>query len=366
VSATVEKGVLSEGPVPVPRTKRRLPRRLPIPVVVALVVVVVAELAARAAAPRLPVPQVWPSPEAQHKSDQLSGGIQVPGRADVVIFGASMADAGIDPVALATGIGPRASVYNASLVGTPIDSLALWATYGVVPRARPRVVVLGLSPVELNPGVPGGDGLYKSYLSSDPVKRAMGDEGVMAALERRVSSISTLFRLRKVLRTPASWSSARRNGAPGLLGVNDPPLTSLGFNVLSVDSPYDTYKGQPIPEATRAGQYQQDLFKDFRIGAYQVAVLRGLIVRLEAQGARVVVVDMPLTSDAVGYLPGHMASVQATDQALRDVSAATGASYLTTGIWSNAMFADPGHLNGSGAAQLSRLLTPAVQAALAR
>jgi hypothetical protein len=30
------------------------------------------------------------------------------------------------------------------------------------------------------------------------------------------------------------------------------------------------------------------------------------------------------------------------------------------------MFADPGHLNGSGAAQLSRLLTPAVQAALAR
>ena len=108
---------------------------------VVLAVLLVAELAVRLAAGHLPSPQRWSAPEIQHKADQLAGWTAHNARPDVVIFGASMADDGLDPAVIDRALGKGRAAYNASLVGTPLDSIVLWAERHVVPSLHPDVVV---------------------------------------------------------------------------------------------------------------------------------------------------------------------------------------------------------------------------------
>ena len=47
----------------------------------------------------------------------------------------------------------RAGVYNASVAGETLPTIADWTTKVVVPRLHPKVVVVGFSSNELNPSV---------------------------------------------------------------------------------------------------------------------------------------------------------------------------------------------------------------------
>jgi hypothetical protein len=329
-----------------------------------VIVLLAAELAVRLAAGHLPSPQTWSAPEAQHKADQLAGWTGRFGRPDVVVFGASMADNGLDPAVMDTSLGRAGAAYNASLVGTSLESVALWATHFVVPKLRPRVVVLGMSPVELNPNVPNEQSSIEAFRDAPAARRSLGRETLLAKADRLLGDVSSLFRYRKVLRTVTLWTAGRSNGAKGAATVNDPALTPQGMSLTGRDTPYGTFLGRPVSAQTRAGQYQGDLFHHFTIGAEKTAALRQLVVDLRTEGARVVIVELPLTNDAVAYLPHGQGDLTATGEALRLVAGQTGSDYLATGVWPTSLFADPGHLNGRGAEALTTQVMPLILAAL--
>ena len=259
-----------------------------------------------------------------------------------------MADNGLDPIVMDSSLGRAGAAYNASLVGTSLESVALWATHFVVPDLRPRVVLLGLSPVELNPNVPNEQRSIKAFRDAPAARRSLGRETLLAKADRLLGDVSSLFRYRTVLRTVTSWTAGRSNGAKGAAMVNDPALTPQGMSLTGRDTPYGTFLGRRVSAQTRAGQYQGDLFHQFTVGADKTAALRQIVADLRTEGARVVIVELPLTNDAVAYLPHGQGDLTATGEALRLVAGQTGADYLATGVWPTSLFADPGHLNGRG------------------
>jgi hypothetical protein len=351
------------------RLRRAVPtgrgRRWPTPLLAALVaVILLAELAVRIGAGQLPSPMTWSTPEAQHKADQLSGWARRYHRAEVVVFGASMADNGFDPTVIDASLARVGAAYNASLVGTSLDSIALWATRFVVPKLHPRVVVLGVSPVELNPNVPGEQAAITAFRNAPSARYATGRESLLDKGNRLLGDVSWLFRYRTVLRSPSQWTAGRSNGAAGVATVNDPALTADGMNLTGRDTPYGTFLGKPVPSAVRLGQYEGDLFHRFVVGTAQTAALAQFVLDLRRAGSEVVIVDLPLTADAEGYLPHGASDVAATASALQRVASAAGARFVPTGIWPTSLFADPGHLNGRGAAALTAQVLPVITALL--
>jgi hypothetical protein len=342
------------------------------PVVIAVIVLLVAEGCVRAASSHLPPPQRWFVPEAQHKADQLGGWVAHHGRGGVVILGASMADDDIDPAVLDADLGPAGpggpaapSAYNASLAGTSLESISLWAASEVIPRLGPRLVVLGLSPVELNGGIPGEAAGNAAFRGAPAVRQLLGDETLLQRASRYAGDVSALFRERAILRRPTAWIHGRRNGASGTGALTDPPLSADGMGLTSTHERFGYFQGRPVPESARAAQLTGDLFHQFAVSPAKVALLTQLVDHILAGGAMVVLVDLPLSSSAVGYLPHHAADVASTAAALAQVARSTGAPFLQTGVWPLGLFADPVHLNGEGARALSTDLGPVLRAVMA-
>jgi len=331
---------------------------------VVLAVLLVAELAVRLAAGHLPSPQRWSAPEIQHKADQLAGWTAHNGRPDVVIFGASMADDGLDPAVIDRALGKGRAAYNASLVGTPLDSIVLWAERHVVPSLHPDVVVLGLSPVELNGNIPGDAASNKAFRDAPAARAMLGTESLWQRATRLAGDVSDVVRYRTVLRTPTSLLHGRRNGGTGLGMINDPPLTPDGLNLTEHNEPYNVFLGQPVTPTMRRNELAGDLFRDFSVSAGKVALLRRFIADLQAGGAHLVIVDLPMTAEAVSYLPHGSADAAASAQALSDLATAAGVPFIPAGVWPTTYFGDPVHLNGRGGATLTTALLPAIESAL--
>lgn len=329
-----------------------------------LAVLLIAELTVRLAAGHLPSPQRWSAPEMQHKADQLEGWNARNRRADVVVLGASMADDGIDPAVIDRALGHGRVAYNASLVGTPLESIVLWAEHQIVPSLHPRVVVLGLSPVELNGNIPGDAASNKAFRAAPAARAMLGTESFWQHATRVAGDVSAVVRYRTVLRRPTSLLHGRRNGGTGLGMVNDPPLTADGLNVTEHNEPYNVFLGQPITPTMRRNELAGDLFRNFSVSPAKVDVLRRFIADLQAAGARLVIVDLPMTAEAVSYLPGRDADVAASAAALSTLAAAAGVPFIPAGIWPTKYFGDPVHLNGTGSATLTTAILPAIERAL--
>jgi hypothetical protein len=131
----------------------------------------------------------------------------------------------------------------------------------------------------------------------------------------------------------------------------------------SRDSSYGTFLGRPVPATVRQAQLG-GLFHAFSIDPAKVSAVRGLILDLQRQGVRVVIVNLPLARDAVSYLPHGEGDVEATALALQQIAADTGVAFVPTGVWQNAFFADPVHLNGTGADLLTAGVMPTLMAVL--
>jgi hypothetical protein len=347
---------------PQPRSRARLL----VPIASLVAVLFVAEVTVRVAAGHLPSPQRWSAPEMQHKADQLAGWTARRGRPDVVVFGASMADDGLDPAVIDAALGRGHAAYNASLVGTPLDSIVLWAQRHVIPMLHPRLVVLGLSPVELNGNIPGDAASNKAFRDAPAAREMLGTESFWSHATRLAGDVSAVFRYRTVLRTPASLLHGRPNGGTGLGMINDPQLTSAGLNVTEHSEPYNVFLGQPVTPTMRRNELAGDLFRNFSVSPAKVALLRQWIAALQAGGARVVIVDMPVTAEAVSYLPHGAADAAASAQALADLAGAARVPFTPAGIWPTNYFGDPVHLNGQGSVALTKALTPVIESALRR
>jgi ABC-type sugar transport system substrate-binding protein len=106
------------------------------------------------------------------------------------------------------------------------------------------------------------------------------------------------------------------------------------------------------------------VFHAFAIDPAKVSAVARLVANLQSRGIRVVIVDLPLANDIMSYLPHAQSDVQATALALQEIAAQAGVPFAPTGLWPDTFFADPVHLNGTGAHLLTAGLMPTLVALL--
>ena len=108
------------------------------------------ELAVRAVSSKLQPPLLWVNREAQNKAVAMDALRRSKGGASVVFVGSSMTNAAADPALATRLLGVKRPAFNAALDGADLRALEFWTLRVVVPKLRPRAVVIGVSSREFN------------------------------------------------------------------------------------------------------------------------------------------------------------------------------------------------------------------------
>jgi len=103
---------------------------------------------------------------------------------------------------------------------------------------------------------------------------------------------------------------------------------------------------------------REKLFNDFEFGPETIGELERTIRVIEATGARIVLVDMPVTDEAIGMLPRTWEDQAEYRRILADVSARLGVRVIEDlrDMTDQRWYADCVHLNGRGMAEASARL----------
>ena len=335
---------------PRPRAARRSPPAV-VPLVVALVVLLLAEVAVRAGRPGLDEPEVWPTPQLQKKFAQIEQRRRDGRRVEVLLAGDSMMDAGGDAARLAGAV-PGTTVYNAAIAGETLPVVADWTTRIVQPRLHPKVVVLGFSSNELNPSVLAPESGVAAYRSSRVVRVAEGRGSPVDRADAFLREHVMLFRYRATLRRPF-------RDVPSGQEVFDPDLAADGQGLAFTEQGYLDKGGAAQAQAVIQGVIAA--LRGFTVGLENVTILQEMIRTLRVEGARVVLVAMPVTADLVAAHPKGEADYVKAMEAFAGAAQRSGATLLQPGVWPTTLFADPVHLNGAGAARLTDYLAPFLQ-----
>jgi len=330
--------------------RRRRPAGL-LPLAVALAVLLLAEVAVGAGRSQLDEPEVWPTPELQKKFAQIEQRAEGGRQPEIVLVGDSMMDAGGDPAALAGAV-PGTTVYNAAIAGETLPVVADWTTRIVQPRLEPKVVVIGFSSNELNPSVLAPETGLGAYRSSRVVRAAEGRGSPVDRADAFLREHSMLYRYRSSLRRPFSDQVADPD-------VFDPDLTPDGQGLAFTNLGYLEKDGAAQAQAVIQGVIAA--LAGFTVGLENVTILQEMIRTIRVRGARVLLVAMPVTDDLIAAHPKGEADYAKAMEAFAGAAGRSGATFVQPGIWPSPLFADPVHLNGVGAAQLTAYLAPLVQ-----
>jgi hypothetical protein len=306
-----------------------------------------AEVAVRVVASRLPVPQTWSSPEAQVKYGQLRALARGHQTGGVVFLSTSVLDVGVDPAAFAADTGTRLPVFNASVSGANLEELRWWTTRLVLPLLRPRLVVVGLSSREFNGNDPQAAQLAGQFFAAPAVRHLNGDETLLQRLERYGDQTSDLFRYRKSLRTTRT---ILHRTTTDLVDLQRRYFTSPQGQELAL-------AGQSYRTSSSLDKlFQSTIVANYHVASSKAAVLAGLLADIQASKAQAVLVDAPVTQAYIDLHPHGSTDYAAYQQALAGVATSTHTPFVPGQVWTTPLFADPLHLNESGAKQLSHVL----------
>lgn len=301
------------------------------------ITLVILELAVRLFAGHLPPPQLWSTPEAQFKVDQIRHW----GPADVAIVGSSIVDVGIDPSVL----GPTA--YNASLGAASIGMVSAFTRSVVIPDLDPTTVIVGIASRELNRNAPDLPAIEGQFLAAPGARQALGTETLLDRADRLLSDVSYLARYRTVLRQPKTWFGDPQRSWDGTVTRRDGLY--LGF----LD---DRYHDEPAVLA----RFRNGALHDFQLGSTQMATLQDLLTDLHDQGRRVLLVSVPVTQDYIDAYPHGLADHERFVAAARSIATDSGAAFIDAGVWDRSLMADPLHSNGAGNRRLSAMVAKAL------
>jgi hypothetical protein len=328
----------AEAPVVAPPTLSF--RRVGVRVVVAIVVVLLlAELAVRIAGDRLPPSGRWPTAEYASKVKQLHR-LSKTGGAGVVAFGSSIIDVSFNPARLQPAASGKRGAYNAGILGTSPSVIAKWANLVVLPATRPDTVLLAVSSRDLNANGVATRGLDAEFLNAPEVRHLLGTDSFTQRMTRKAETVSQLVGHRELLRRPLQSYGVWHPDAFAL------ELTKSGFDAELNDKTYRS-------DAKLRAYYRANLLHQFQLSTTESASLERFVRELRARGTRVVLVDVPVTQLYIDLHPRGQADMTDYRAAIDGVVKRTGAELVSFGVWPDALFSDPLHVNGKGSARLS-------------
>lgn len=305
-----------------------------------------AEASVRALAPVLPTPLEWPSWEMQNKVREMDGLAADGVRADVVFLGSSSVNNGIDPSLIQRELGVRG--FNAAINGADLRVTDWWARNVVLPKLRPRAVVIGMTSYELedNFGIPGG--LYEKVRDSAAGRRVAG-RGPGRKLQSFFEQRSALIRYRAVLRQPVSALRGSDAAQAGDSVRSDGVLRRV---LLLRPGAY----WSPNTPGNLAGWRRTHGV--YEIGGRQTRAFTRLVHALRASSVHVTVVLMPVTRDAVFLHPRGRLDYQAFVRTVERLVESQKLDFVrvSTARTGHFGFRDPFHLNRYGMRYLSSAL----------
>lgn len=297
---------------------------------------VAAELTARLTDDRLPQARIWHDPVAQVKhralirrrARGLTGG--------TVFAGSSQVLEGIRPSLAAPASGP--CVYNAALHRSFLPLTEPWLQDVVLPLARPHLVVLGLSVLDLN-----DNGVAQHEVVRRFERSVARRQGLMAAC----------------VRTTHQRSAAARVALGGVLPSFQPRSIRIGPEGEGTE--FADAVEYRLSERKRA-YIEQDLIAEYHFGDETAVRLRRVVSAIREAGSEVVFLEMPVTDELVRMLPSGDRTIEATRNTLRERSRELAVRLIEDlrVMEDHRWFADCVHFNGRGMTEASHLVAEAL------
>lgn len=293
-----------------------------------------AEAAARLRERRLPPYRFWHDQLTTGKWHQLRALRREP-PVDVVLAGSSQMLMALDPTAMPF------RCYNAAFYRAVPTVMTEWLRDEVLPRLRPRLVVWGVSILDLNDNGPFHAGIHAKYTAS-PAREP--------GLRRWLLTHSALYR-------------RRRRGSRGDDPTSGKPLDTL-LGPMGKGLEYVHYDSYRLTDEKREF-IETQIVASFAMGGRQVDALRDGARLIRATGARLLIVEVPCTEEFVAMYPNTDADLAEARRVLRGVAEELGVEFVqSSDDLPERWFADCVHLNGVGMREWTTLLAPVVEEAL--
>ncbi len=308
-----------------------------------------AEVALRLRASALPPPLKWANTNLDRKAQQIAW-LSERGGASVVFIGSSAVNSSADPAGIRYPDDDR-PVYNAAVRGGTPKIVSSWARHLVVPKLDPDIVVLGVASRELDANGPFLQDVEDQYFAAPAVRHLEGNETALQTAERRVESVSALFKYRTWVRDPGYLRV--------LVGMDEAPSVSAEAAGDPV-APNGRLSADFRPPRPYTTNFVSDRDPSLRISPAKRSSLRELLSYLERSVEHVIVVNMPVTEDYIDLQAEGQREL--FDEILETEAERTGATYVDPGIWPRHLFRDPTHTNERGSQRLTTLLQATIDA----
>jgi hypothetical protein len=213
--------------------------------------------------------------------------------------------------------------------------------------------VIGISSRELNDGGIASAHAFDAVRHSPAGRRVAADRSIRERLYAYAETASALVRYRDALRNPSKLfreDVQEQRAAVGALGE----LRALRIFADANYAVTARFRDDVVPRS----------LENFRLGGETAGALRHLVDTLIAGDIRVVLVEMPITKDAIDFHPKGAADYRSFADALARFAAARPRVTFLRAIDSFPAtddYFDPFHLNGRGMTRFTRLLADALR-----
>ena len=308
--------------------------RFTAPVLAAIVTLALVEGAVRLVEPRLPAPGPWPTQEYGRHESQMA---QVDDPLETLVVGSSIAGVAIRPEELPE----LGRAYNHWLAGPGMRSVADLTRRVLLDRADPRRVVVGVTMREFNDG-PSQLAHYEAMVNSDGFREQTGTASWIDRADKMLRSTSAIAANRESLRDPVLLVNRLRTGrlTPERI-ESDGHLSEGGDQVVAEASPEHT-------------QQERDSMARYTFSVAGLRALDQLLVECQRRNIEVVVVNLPVTEQFIGFANGGIEDQRDFENRVRSATERRGGTWVDTMNvpWADEWFADVSHLNDRGGARL--------------
>ncbi len=262
-----------------------------------------------------------------------------PDGVDIVVAGTSMAGVGVDPAVLSEISGR--SAFNAALGCANPLVVADWVPNFVAPELTPDVVVLAITPSDLD-----ARSCPRSWTEIEMLTVSAEDDWSL----RRAVDPRPFLRENSVLWRHRPW----------LRQINNLP-----YLVMDVPWTWDvTFRSDGFWQIDAWAEVDQQTFilephrTQISIDQSRIDAIASTVSELKSQGVNVVIAEMPMAQRWLDHIGDSVVSYADAEQALRDVANDIGARYLPSPdeFHDNLLFIDEGHMTPEGADLYSRWL----------